>query len=261
MKIATWNVNSVRARLPLIINWLKDFSPDVVLLQETKTQNDTFPYEDIEDLGYNIIVHGQKSYNGVAILSKFPIEDVLNKLPGDEEDDQARYIECFTNNIRVASVYVPNGRELESDHFEYKISFLKRLKLHMKKLMHLEEKLVLGGDFNITQTIYDLNNGDKKIGRLHCSIPERLALRELTNIGLVDVVREIHPIGSKSGTDLYSWWDYRKNSWEQNNGMLIDMIYASPQSADCLKNAGIDKTPRALQKASDHTPVWCELEE
>jgi len=259
VKIATWNVNSIKARLPIVLQWLRDFQPDVLLVQEIKTTRESFPYLEMEDLGYNIAVHGQKSYNGVAIFSKFPLEDILYGIPGEPEETQARYIEAVTHGVRVMSVYVPHGREIRSPYFQYKLDFLQHLKNHVEHQLSFEEKLVLGGDFNVTPSIHDVHGGAQETGKLHCSIPERLALKSLTNMGLIDAVRERHPIGTKSGSALYSWWDYRSGGWQQNKGMRIDMLYLSPQAADCLGEAGIDIQPRSLPKASDHAPVWCEL--
>lgn len=260
MKIATWNVNSIKARLPVALDWLGTFKPDVVLVQETKTRNEGFPYMEIEDLGYNIAVHGQKSYNGVAILSRFPIEDVVTHLPGDTDDPDCRYIEAVTNCVRVVNVYVPNGRGLDDPHFDYKLRFFDRLRIHLQDLLQFEESLVLGGDFNVTPTAHDVLGGAARDGRLHCSLPERLALRSLTNLGLIDAVRQYHPVDSPAGTALYSWWGYKGNAWQQNDGMRIDMLYLSPQAADRLQDAGIDLQQRALPKASDHAPVWCVLQ-
>ena len=259
MKIITWKVNSVKARLPIVLDYLRETKPDVVLLQELKTREETFPFMEFEDLGYNIAVSGQKSYNGVGIFSKYPLEDVIKEMPGNESDEQARYIEAVTNGVRVASIYIPNGREVDSEHFHYKLDFLKKLKAHTEKLLTFEEAFVLGGDYNITPEDADVYHAERKKGGIHCSLPERLVLRELMNLGLTEAAREIHPIHTKGGQHFYSWWDYRAGSWQRNEGMRIDLLLLSPQAADRLQDAGIDPNPRALPKASDHTPVWCFL--
>lgn len=255
-KIATWNVNSIKARLPIVIDWLEHFQPDIVLLQETKTVDEGFPKAEIEDLGYNVAMVGQKSYNGVAILSKSPIEDVITKLPGEGINDDARYIEAVVGNTRVASVYVVNGQEVGSEKFAYKMHFMKCLKNHVAKTLEYEEVFVLGGDFNIAPDECDVYDPIKLSGSLHFSQPERDSIKRILNLGMTDSTRIYHP----KETDLYSWWDYRAGSWQQNKGLRIDLMLLSPQAADRLVGAGIDKSPRSEEKTSDHTPVWCTLD-
>lgn len=258
--IATWNVNSIRARLPIILDWLKQANPDIVLLQETKVVNESFPYEEIGDLGYNIAAIGQKSYNGVAILAKRPIEDVITKLPGNEEDEDARYIEAVVGDIRVASIYVPNGREVGADHYYYKLKFLDILYQHAQKLLTYEEALILGGDYNIAPEEPDVYNPKIYNNRIHFSLPERAHIRQLEYLGLTDVTRALIPANTLDGKDLFSWWDYRTGAWDRNAGLRIDLLLASPQATDKIKASGIDTGPRALPKASDHAPVWCRME-
>jgi exodeoxyribonuclease-3 len=258
-KIVTWNVNSINARLPNVIDWLEHNQPDIVLLQETKTLEENFPFEPIEDLGYNIAVLGQKSYNGVAILSKSPFDEVIKGLPGDENDAQARYIEAVIGNVRVASIYVPNGRALDSEHFEYKMKFFDRLKNHAEELLKYEEAFVLGGDYNVAPEDADVYDPKAWKDKLHCSVPERNKVRALCNIGLTDANRTLHPASTSQGQEMYSWWDYRRGAWQENRGLRIDLLLLSPQAADRLDAAGIDTEPRGLPKASDHTPVWCQL--
>ena len=255
-KIATWNVNSVRARLPIVLDWIRNNKPDVLLLQELKTEDKNFPKEEFEDLGYNIAIVGQKSYNGVGIISKSPIEDVITQLPGDSDDQEARYIEAVTANIRVASIYVPNGHEIGSEKFTYKLQFLERLYKHVNELLSYEEIFVLGGDYNIAPENDDVYDPKAKEGSLHCSQPERDSLRKIINLGLTDSIRALYPSQGSSGKDMYSWWDYRAGSWQNNEGMRIDLLLLSPQGADKLEASGIDTQPRGLPKASDHTPVW-----
>ena len=252
--IATWNVNSIKARLEHAVKWLSAAKPDVVLLQELKCQTEAFPYMEIEDLGYNIALKGQKTYNGVAILSKSPIEDVIDVLPGDEADEQARYVEAVTFGVRVASIYVPNGQEVGSEKFAYKMKFYERLYNHIQTLLSYEEAFVLGGDYNVAPHPIDCykKTADDKI---LCSPQERACFYKLQNLGLTNALRDLNP----STEHLYSWWDYRKGSWAQNHGYLIDHLLLSPQGADILEDAGVDIDPRGWERASDHTPVWCTL--
>jgi exodeoxyribonuclease-3 len=254
MKIVTWNVNSIRARLPNIIEWLEDNKPDVVLLQEIKCQEEAFPKESFEELGYNITIHGQKTFNGVAILSKFPIEDVIKGLPTFPEDDQARYIEGLTGNVRVASVYVPNGQSVGSEKFHYKLAFLNCLKNHLKTILSYEEKVIIGGDYNIAPEDQDIHDPEVWHEEILCSTSERKGFRSLLNLGYTDAIRIHH-----EGPGPFSWWDYRSGAWAKNDGLRIDHLLLSPQAVDALEITGIDRAPRGKEKASDHAPVWCKL--
>lgn len=259
MKIATWNVNSIKARLPAVTAWLQKANPDVVLLQEIKSTAQTFPYGALSHLGYNIEVVGQKTYNGVAILSKRPIEDVVCQLPGDEHDAQARYIEAVIGDVRVASVYVPNGQEVGSEKFTYKLAFLQRLHTHLQHLLTYEEAFVIGGDYNVALNDADVYDPQARRGKLLFSLPERAGLRQILNLGLTDATRALHPADQPSGQELYSWWDYRAGSWQNNTGMRIDYLLLSPQAADRLEASDVDKAVRGRPKASDHAPVWCQI--
>lgn len=252
--LTTWNINSIRARLPLFLTWLKEKGPDVVLLQETKTTNDQFPREEIENLHYNIATFGQKTYNGVAILSKFPIEDITQGIP-EFEDEQARYIEAVTRGIRVASVYVPNGMAVGTDKYMYKLDFLHHLYIHTQTLLHHEEVFLLGGDFNIAPQDQDVYDPIKWREKILCSTPERERFRALADLGLTDALRALSP----QEKDLYTWWDYQRGAWQQNEGMRLDHLLLSPQAADVLMDAYVDKNVRGLEKASDHAPVSCQL--
>lgn len=252
--IATWNVNSIRMRIPLLLSWLREANPDIVLLQETKTTDDKFPREEIETLHYNIASFGQKSYNGVAILSKFPLEDVMYGLP-DGDSEQARYIEAVTGGVRVASIYVPNGTEMGSDKYLYKLKFLKDLYSHTQTLLTYDEAFVLGGDFNVAPTDQDVYDPQEWHERLLCSTPEREGLRALMYLGLTDALRECH----LEEKDLYTWWDYRAAMWPKNFGLRIDHLLLSPQAADLLASASVEKKIRGLEKTSDHAPVLCTL--
>jgi exodeoxyribonuclease-3 len=255
LKIATWNTNSVRTRLPNLLSWLTETEPDIVLLQETKAMNDQFPQEEIENLHYNIALHGQKTYNGVAILSKFPLEDVTCGIPGFE-DEQARYIEAVVHGTRVASIYVPNGMAVGSEKYIYKLNFLDQLYRHVKTLLTYDEKLVLGGDFNIAPQDQDVYDPQEWHEQILCSTPEREKLRALLYLGLTDALRARHP----EENALYTWWDYRAGSWQNNFGLRIDHFLLSPQAADHLKEAYVEKEIRGMDKTSDHAPVVCQLD-
>lgn len=259
MKIASWNINSIRARIDNLTTWLREAAPDVVLLQETKCLEEQFPRDPIEDLGYNIAVKGQKSYNGVAILSKLPIEDVVTSLPGDASDEEARYIEAVVGTIRVASVYVPNGQDIGTDKYLYKLRFFERLYDHLKTLLRYEESFVIGGDYNVAPTDADTYDPAKFQNRLLASPQERSALRKLLNLGVVDALRALYPEHKVDNSQFYTWWDYRQGSFEKNNGLRIDHLLLSPQAMDQLLEMGIDKKVRHQEKPSDHVPIWCSL--
>jgi len=256
--IATWNVNSVKARLQHLLHWLSTDKPDIVLLQELKCIDEAFPALEIEDLGYNIAVHGQKTYNGVAILSKFPLEDISRGLPGNIDDTQARYIEAVASipggAMRVASVYVPNGQDISSDKFTYKIAFLDRLQAHAKTLLGYDELMVIGGDYNIAPTDHDVHDPALWKNGILTHDDVRARFRRLANLGLYDAQK----LTSDAGIE-YTWWDYRGNAFELNNGLRIDHLLLSPKAADKLKTCVVKKELRALEKASDHAPVVAEL--
>ena len=258
IKIATYNVNSVRARLPQVLLWLKEESPDIVLLQELKCLEGAFPRMEVEELGYNLAISGQKTYNGVAILSKYPIEDVIKKLPGDEADEEARYIEGIVNIpggiLRVASIYVPNGQDEGSHKFAYKLKFLDRLYAHAQELWKLEEPLILGADYNVAPQAIDVCDPKRMEGMICFHPEERKRFQRLLNHGFVDAWRTAHP-----NEQAFSWWDYRAGAWENNKGMRIDHLLLSPEAADRMKASGIDSQIRGRDKASDHAPVWVEI--
>ena len=264
MKIATWNVNSIKARLPRVLEWLNEFQPDVALLQETKSQDDTFPALKIGELGYNVKVAGQKTYNGVAILSKSPLEVELTALPGDNKDYQARYIEALVTgkkeSVRVASIYLPNGNPTrdengkDSEKFRYKLKWMERLIAHAGTLLKTEDAIVLGGDYNICPTDDDVYNPAGFADDALCRPESRGRFRRLMYLGLTDAFRAFN-----TAPHLYSYWDYQRGAWPKDEGLRIDHLLLSPQAADRLKACGVDKTPRGKEKPSDHTPVWCEL--
>jgi exodeoxyribonuclease-3 len=255
VKIATWNVNSIKARLPNALAWLREFGPDVVLLQETKCVDDAFPRLEIEDLGYNLVLHGQKTYNGVAILSKSPIEDVVAGLPGSAEDDQARYVEATVyGKLRVASLYLPNGNPIDTPKFAYKLAWMDRLKVQMEKALASEEMVLFGGDYNVIPTDDDVFSPQAFANDALTQPESRSRFRAMLNLGFTDALRAFH-----RKPHLYSYWDYQGGAWQRDQGLLIDHILLTPQAADCLTGSGIDKAPRGREKASDHTPVWCTL--
>jgi exodeoxyribonuclease-3 len=259
MKLATWNVNSVKARLDAAVAWLKDAQPDVVALQELKCTDDTFPREAFESLGYNCAVHGQKSYNGVAILSKRPLEDVTPRLPGGDGDDHARYLEAVVRGdhgmVRVASIYAPNGNPIGTEKFSYKLAWLARLSMHAKEMLLLEEPAVLMGDYNVIPTPDDVHDPGAWLNDALYQPESRAALRKLEYLGFTDAFRACN---TEKGQ--YTFWDYQAGSWRRNAGIRIDHIMLSPQAADCLKQCEIDRDVRGGERPSDHVPVWCELD-
>jgi len=253
MRIATWNINGIKARLPRLTEWLTDFSPDVALLQEVKSVDENFPRQEIEDLGYNLITHGQKSYNGVAILSKSPIDDVMLGLPGDETDEQARYIEAFTGGIRVATIYLPNGNPQPGEKFDYKLAWMDRLITRAEQLLEWEEAFILGGDYNVIPADIDCYDPSAWVDDALTQPESRARLRTMINLGLTDALRVFHD------ETIYSYWDYQRGAWQKDNGIRIDHMLCSPQATDRLTGAGVDRAPRGKEKPSDHTPVWIDL--
>ncbi len=256
IRIATWNVNSIKARLEHLLEWLPIASPDVVLLQELKVTEDAFPAMEISGLGYRSAVVGQKTYNGVAILSKTPISMTLSALPGDAQDEQARYIEALTAGVRVASIYLPNGNPVDSEKYPYKLAWMDRLRLHVAELLAGDDAFVLGGDYNIAPEDADVYDPAAWVDDALCRPPSRAAFQRILHLGLTDAFRALN---SEAGR--YSWWDYRGGAWSRDQGARIDHLLLSPQAADRLHDVGIDRTPRGWEKPSDHTPVWCDLNE
>ena len=255
MKIATWNVNSIRARLESVTEWLREAQPDVALLQEIKCEENAFPRMPIEDLGYNIAISGQKTYNGVAILAKAPIEDVICGLPTFQEDGNSRYIEAVVGTMRVASVYVPNGMSVGSDKYHYKLTFMEKLREHLASLLLYEEAVTIGGDYNIAPEQRDVHQPEIWEGKILCSPAERQQFQSLLHLGYYDAVRLHH-----QGPGPFSWWDYRNGAWQRDNGLRIDHLLLSSLAVDRAQASGVDQAPRAKEKASDHAPVWCILE-
>ena len=253
MKIASWNINSIRVRLPHVKDFVNKQSPDVLLLQELEAQDKDIPIIDLEELGYNLIYKGQKSYNGVAILSKYPIEDVKDKLYLDTEEEQARYLECWidakNNGFRVASIYLPNGNPINTEKFDYKIEWMNKLKNRAKELLENEECTILGGDFNVCPEDRDASNPENMRNDALFQPESRAKLREIINLGYYDAWRAINPDNTE-----WSYWDYGR-AFEQNKGVRIDHFLLSPIALDKLKSVEINKYHRSLEKPSDHAPI------
>ncbi len=254
MRVAIWNVNSIKARLPRVLEWLGEAAPDAVMLQELKCQDAAFPAAEIEALGYNVAVHGQKTYNGVAILAKSPIEDVAVGLAGDPADDQARYIEATVAGVRLCGLYLPNGNPVDSEKFPYKLAWMDRLVARAAVLLAEEQCFIMGGDYNVVPTDDDVFDPAGFADDALCRPDSRARYRTLLNMGLTDAFRAFN-----TEPHAYSYWDYQRGAWQKDNGLRIDHLLASPQATDRLVASGIDRAPRAKERASDHTPVWCEL--
>jgi exodeoxyribonuclease-3 len=253
-KIATWNVNSVKARLPNLLAWLQEAAPDILLLQEIKCVDEAFPREPIEDLGYNCATHGQKTYNGVAILAKSPIEDIRRGLPAVAGDDHARYIEATVGTLRVASIYLPNGNPIGTEKFTYKLDWMARLRAHVATLLETDDMLVLGGDYNVIPEDIDCWDPKAWTGDALFQPETRRAFRSLVNLGLYDAFRALHP----DEPDQFTFWDYQGGAWQRDHGIRIDHLLLSAQAVDRLAACTIDKGPRAQPRASDHTPIMVE---
>ncbi len=259
MQIATWNVNGVRARIGAVLSWLKDVSPDVLCMQEIKTADEAFPRAPFEELGYNVAVHGQKGFNGVAILSRRPMEDISPGLPGMEDDPQARYLEALVPGergmARIASVYAPNGNPPGSEKFAYKLRWMEAFGAHMEELLKLEEPLAAGGDYNVIPSPEDAAFPAHWEGDALYTPEARAAWRRLLNMGLADALR-----AWTAEPGLYTFWDYKGGAWKKNDGIRIDFFLLSPQAADLLSGARIDKRVRAWEKPSDHAPLIISLD-
>ena len=257
VSIATWNVNSVNARLPNVLDWLAAAKPDIALLQEIKCLDPAFPTEAMAEIGYNAAVHGQKSYNGVAILSRHPIEDVRRGLPGDEGDEQARYLEATVGDLRVATIYLPNGNPIGTEKFAYKLAWMERLRAHAAALLDLDQPVVLGGDYNVIPAPEDCHDPKAWAGDALFQPESRRAFRALLHLGYTEAFRALHP----DERGAYSFWDYQGGAFQLDHGIRIDHLLLSPQAADRLLACAIDKAPRRQPKASDHTPVTVTLQD
>lgn len=258
MRIATWNVNSVRQRLGHLLDFLREAEPDALCLQELKCTDADFPRAELEAAGWQVATHGQKTFNGVAIISRSPLEDVRRGLPGDDGDEQARYIEGVlpfgTRLLRVASIYLPNGNPVNTEKYPYKLGFMRRLKNHAQELLQHEEALVLAGDYNV---IPDSRDARDPAAWVHDALflPQtRSAFQELLNIGLTEALR-----ATTDAAGLYTFWDYQAGAWQRNNGIRIDHLLLSPQAADRLEGVTIAKHVRGWDKPSDHVPVMLAL--
>ena len=250
MRIATWNINSVRARLPRLLPWLQRQRPDIVLLQETKVHDDAFPREALEDEGYNIALSGQQTYNGVAVLSKRRIENVTRGFPFPEHEDDKRVLACVIGDLMLLDVYVPNGQMIGSAKYAYKLHWLELLRRYLDERYSSAEKVLVAGDFNITFDDRDVWDPELLRETIHCSTPERSALRKVCDFGLVDGLREF-----TSERGLYTWWDMRAGSFQKKQGLRIDHFLMTPLARAACTGIEIDVEERAGKGVSDHAPV------
>jgi len=262
VKIATWNINGIKARIEPLLTWLAEAAPDVVCLQEIKSVDEGFPTDVIHGLGYSVGVHGQKGFNGVAILSRLPLEIERRGLPpvtDGAEDEQARYIEGLVTGpkgvARVASIYLPNGNPIDTAKFPYKLAWMARLESHVRALLSHEEALVLAGDYNVIPEPADAHEPSAWRGDALFQPESRQAFRRLMALGLTDAVRAVNP-----SAGVYTFWDYQAGAWQKDNGIRIDHVLLSPQAADRLVGVAIDKHVRSWEKPSDHVPVVVDLD-
>ena len=259
MKIVTWNINGVRARIGNLLHWLRESAPDIVCLQEIKSQDDGFPRLEIEALGYNVETLGQKGFNGVAILSKLRFDEVNRGLPGDDADDHARFIEgVFSTNrgaLRVVSLYLPNGNPIDTPKFPYKLGWMARLERWAAERLALEEPLVLAGDYNVIPEAIDAKNPEMWVNDALFQPETRKAFRRLENLGFTEAVRAV-----TDSPEVYTFWDYQAGAWQKNNGIRIDHLLLSPEAANRFTSASVEKHVRAWEKPSDHVPVAIELD-
>lgn len=255
MKLGSWNVNSLKVRLPQVLDWIEQNQPEVLGLQETKLQDAQFPVEAIRQAGYTCVFSGQRTYNGVAVLSREPAMDVVTDLPG-LEDHQRRVLAVTIGDLRFINLYVPNGQSVGSDKYAYKLDWLDKLHTFLSDQLARNERLVVVGDFNIAPEDRDVHDPDEWRGQVLCSEPERAALGRLFNLGLQDTFRRFE---QEPGS--FSWWDYRMNNFRRNRGLRIDLILASPAMASLCRHSEIDKAPRSWERPSDHAPVLAEFED
>ena len=253
MKIASWNVNSLRVRLPQVLAWLESSPVDVLALQETKTQDHEFPQTEIEEAGYHVVYSGQKTYNGVAILSTTTAQDIVTDVP-DLDDPQRRILAATIGDTRVINLYVVNGSEVGSEKFTYKLDWLDKVTAFIQQELKQHDKLVVLGDFNITPDDRDVHDPEAWRDKILCSAEERAALQTIIDLGMQDTFRCFD-----QADELFSWWDYRGGGFRRNHGMRIDLILASASLMQNCKSSTIDKTPRAWERPSDHTPVVAEF--
>jgi exodeoxyribonuclease-3 len=255
MKIATYNVNSINARLPVVLRWLNDTAPDVVCLQELKAPQDNFPEKALADAGYNALWHGQKSWNGVAILAKnADITEVRRVLPGESEDEHSRYIEAVVNGITIGCLYLPNGNPAPGPKFDYKLRWFERLTLHATDLLAAGKPAVLTGDYNVMPTELDVYKPEKWVDDALFRPETRAAFKKLVDLGWTDAVRKLYP-----NDKIYTFWDYFRNAYGRDAGLRIDHFLLSPDLSERLIGAGVNRDVRGWEKSSDHAPVWIEL--
>jgi exodeoxyribonuclease III len=254
MKIVTWNINGVKARIEVLTTWLQESNPDIVCLQEIKSVDEGFPRFELEALGYHVETNGQKGFNGVAILSKQSPDEVNRGLPGDDADDHARFIEAVFSTekgaLRVVSLYLPNGNPINTEKFPYKIGWMARLERWAAERLALEEPLILAGDYNVIPEPIDAKVPEAWVNDALFQPATRQSFRRLENLGFTDAVRSVTDKG-----DVYTFWDYQAGAWQKNNGIRIDHLMLSPEAANMLESASIEKHVRAWEKPSDHVPV------
>lgn len=259
MKIASWNVNGIKARIDAVRTWLSSAAPDIALLQETKCTDDAFPRLEFEGMGYNLAVHGQKGFNGVALLSKLPFDEVTPRLSGDPDDVQARYLEAVVSVpsgvLRIVNIYLPNGNPPGSEKFAYKLAWMRRLKERMQALLALEEPVLIGGDFNVIPAPEDVYAPEAWVGDALFRPETRTHFHAMINLGLTDAFRACHDEPHR-----FTFWDYQAGAWQKNHGLRIDHILLSPQAVDRLTACEIDPAPRGWEKPSDHVPVIVTLD-
>lgn len=259
MRIATFNINGIKARIEALPRWLADAKPDVAILQEIKSVNEAFPREIFEDMGYTVETHGQKSFNGVAILSRLPLEDVSRGLPGDETDIQARYIEATVigtrRALRICGLYLPNGNPAPGPKYDYKLAWMARLHDRAVALLEQETPFLLAGDFNVIPQAEDAKRPDAWTEDALYMKQSRDHFRRILHLGLTDAIRARHPQGYR-----FTFWDYQGGAWNRDDGIRIDHVLLCPKSADMLEDCGIDREVRGAEKPSDHVPVWVDLQ-
>lgn len=259
MKIATFNINGIKARIQALTDWLAGSDADVVVLQEIKSVDENFPRAHFEDLGWTVETHGQKGFNGVAILSRLPLEDIMRGLPGDDSDEQARYIEATVigdQAVRIAGLYLPNGNPVPGPKYDYKLAWMERLRLRAQQLLASEMPVVMLGDYNIIPEARDAAQPDQWDGDALFLPQSRAAFRQILFQGWTDAIRIRDPYAPRGP---FTFWDYQAGAWQKDNGIRIDHLLLSPQAADLMRDAGVDREVRAGDKPSDHVPVWVDL--
>lgn len=258
MKVASFNINGIKARLPALLDWLKEAEPDVAILQEIKSVDEGFPRDPIEELGYQVETHGQKSFNGVALLSKLPLEDVRRGLPGDDGDEQARWIEATVvgenKALRICGLYLPNGNPAPGPKYDYKLAWMARQKARAKELLEQEEPFLMAGDYNVIPQDEDAKRPEAWTTDALALPQSRGAFRDLVNLGFTEAFR-----ARNTAPGHYTFWDYQAGAWNRDDGIRIDHFLLSPEAADMMQDCGIDKGVRGREKPSDHVPIWVEF--